>query len=109
MTTIRIYKDSTGAYKGFQCRDHAGSGEYGFDIVCAAISVLTINTVNSLEQLTKDTFDLTQQEELGLIQLIFHDPVSDAGKLLMDSYVIGIESIQESYGTEYIQVIYKEV
>ena len=109
MTTIRIYKDSAGDYKGFQCRDHAGSGEYGFDIVCAAISVLTINTVNSLEQLTKDTFDLTQQEELGLIQLIFHDHLSDSGKLLMDSYVIGIESIREEYGTEYIQVIYKEV
>ena len=109
MTTIRIYKDSTGTYKGFQCRDHAGSGEYGFDIVCAAISVLTINTVNSLEQLTKDTFDLTQEEELGLIQLIFSEPPSEAGKLLMDSYVIGLESIKEGYGSEYIQVIYKEV
>ena len=109
MTQIRIYKDSTGAYKGFQCRDHAGSGEYGFDIVCAAISVLTINTVNSLEQLTKDTFQLTEEESIGLIQVIFQHPISDAGKLLMDSYVLGIESIQEQYGSEYIQVSYKEV
>lgn len=109
MTTIRIYKDKTGAYKGFQCRDHAGSGEYGFDIVCASISVLTINTVNSLEQLTKDTFDLTQEETIGLIQVIFHDTLSEAGKLLMDSYVLGLESIQEEYGASYIQVFYKEV
>ena len=28
---------------------HAGSGEYGFDIVCAAVSTLSINLVNSLE------------------------------------------------------------
>lgn len=109
MTKIRIYKDSAGSYKGFQCRDHAGSGEYGFDIVCAAISVLTINTVNSLEQLTKDTFDLTQQEELGLIQVIFRDSLSAAGQLLMDSYVLGLESIREEYGSSYIQVIHKEV
>ncbi|MDO4555175.1 MAG: ribosomal-processing cysteine protease Prp [Lachnospiraceae bacterium] len=109
MTTIRIYKDSTGEYKGFQCRDHAGSGDYGFDIVCAAISVLTINTVNSLEKLTKDTFDLTQQEELGLIQVIFHNHPSEAGRVLMDSYVMGIESIEEEYGSQYIKVIHKEV
>ena len=109
MTKIRIYKDSTGDYTGFQCRDHAGSGEYGFDIVCAAISVLTINTINSLEQLTKDTFNLTQDEDLGLIEVGFTHPISDGGKLLMDSYVMGVRSIEESYGSQYIQVFQEEV
>lgn len=109
MTKIRIYKDGTGNYTGFQCRDHAGSGEYGFDIVCAAISVLTINTINSLEQLTRDTFELTQDEDLGLIEVGFTHPISDEGRLLMDSYVIGVHSIEESYGSQYIQVFQEEV
>ena len=109
MTKIQIYKDSTGNYLGFQCRDHAGYDEYGFDIVCAAISVLTINTINSLEQLTKDTFKVNQDEELGLIELKFDHKISDASRLLMDSYVMGIESVQESYGSKYIQVFHKEV
>ena len=109
MTKIKIYKDSTGNYQGFQCRDHAGSGEYGFDIVCAAISVLTINTINSLEQLTKDTFELTQDENTGFIQVIFNKELSSQGVLLMDSYVMGIESIQSEYGSKYIKVFHKEV
>lgn len=109
MTTIRIFNDGAGSYKGFQCRGHAGSGDYGADLVCGAISVLTINTVNSLEKLTRDTFDLTREEGIGLIQAVFHQPLSKAGKLLMDSYVLGVTSIQEEYGTSYIQVIQKEV
>ena len=109
MTKITIYKDSTGAYKSFQCRDHAGSGEYGFDIVCAAISVLTINTINSLESLTKDTFELTQDENIGFIQVVFPHQISDGGRLLMDSYVMGIEMIQSEYGSKYIKVFHKEV
>ena len=109
MTKIEIYKDSAGSYRGFQCRDHAGSGEYGFDIVCAAISVLTINTINSLDVLTKDTFELTQEEEAGFIQVLFSNQISSGGRLLMDSYVMGIESIQEEYGSKYIKVFHKEV
>jgi hypothetical protein len=41
--------------------------------------------------------------------VIFHEPLSRDGKLLMDSYVLGIESIREEYGSSYIQVIHKEV
>ena len=51
MTTITIYKSDKGSYKGFTCKGHAGSAMSGKDIVCAAISILVINTVNSLEEL----------------------------------------------------------
>ncbi|WP_286028525.1 ribosomal-processing cysteine protease Prp [Ligilactobacillus agilis] len=37
----------------FEMYGHAGYADSGFDIVCAAVSVLAINTVNSLEQLVK--------------------------------------------------------
>ena len=35
-------------------RGHAGYAEEGQDIVCAAVSALIINTVNSLETFTDD-------------------------------------------------------
>ena len=41
---------------------HAGSGEYGFDIVCAAVSTLSINLVNSLEALADCNADLAINE-----------------------------------------------
>ena len=50
-------------------------------------SVLTINLVNSLI-LTDDEFEVTEQEELGLVQVTFKNPLSDKALLLMDSRVL---------------------
>ena len=38
-----------GALTGFECRGHAGYAEAGRDVVCAAVSALTITCVNALE------------------------------------------------------------
>ena len=34
---------------GFECLGHAGYAEEGYDIVCAAVSILTTTCANSLE------------------------------------------------------------
>ena len=48
---------------GFQTEGHAGYADAGSDIVCAAISVLVINTINSVEQFTDSDCTVTQDEE----------------------------------------------
>ena len=49
MITISIYKNAEGIYNGFKVLGHAGFDDKGKDIVCAAVSVLVINTINSIE------------------------------------------------------------
>ena len=49
MTHVSIIKTRNGEYRGFNCIGHSGYAERGEDIVCAAISVLVINTINSLK------------------------------------------------------------
>ena len=39
-------RNDSGRIKTFELTGHADAGEYGSDIVCAAVSALTINTVN---------------------------------------------------------------
>ena len=39
-----------------EVKGHAGYDEYGKDIVCAAVSVLTVNMANSVEKFTDDSF-----------------------------------------------------
>ncbi len=52
--TVKKRKSLSGiSIKGF----HAGYAEEGQDIVCAAVSVLMINTVNSLDAFTDDKFE----------------------------------------------------
>lgn len=50
MIEAHIARDAGGRIEAFQVTGHAGSGDYGKDIVCAAVSVLAQATVNGLEQ-----------------------------------------------------------
>ena len=68
MITITV-KKRNGYYLEFVSKGHAGYAEEGQDIVCAAVSVLVINTVNSLETFTDDQFEV--QEDDGYVSFHF--------------------------------------
>lgn len=81
---------------------HAGYAEHGKDIVCAAVSVLTQNLINSIESLTIDMIDYEIDE--GHIKIAYKD-LSEKGCLLVDSFFIGISEIIRVYGEAYVQFI----
>ena len=81
----------------------------GEDIVCAGISALVINTINSLGVYTKEKFSTDSDEETGMITLRFDAPASHDADLLMKSLVLGLQGIQNTYGNDYIILTFKEV
>ena len=102
MITIEIRKSDKG-YTGFSSKGHAGYAEHGFDIVCAAVSALTVNTINSIEKFTNDPFKAEAAD--GMLRWKFTEiPISKEAELLMDSMILGLEYIQESYGKKYIKI-----
>ena len=48
MTTITFYK-SNGIYYGFEEQGHTGYGEAGDDVLCAALSSMTMLIINAIE------------------------------------------------------------
>ena len=48
MTTITFYK-SNGIYYGFEEKGHTGYGESGDDVLCAALSAMTMLIINTVE------------------------------------------------------------
>ena len=56
-------------YKGFESKGHADYAEDGDDIVCAAVSALTFNAVNSIEKFTEDAFQVEQAEDGGYLKV----------------------------------------
>ena len=58
MTKITFYQRVDGTFQGFHSQDHAGYSAEGQDIVCAAVSALVINFVNSLDELTDDHYQI---------------------------------------------------
>ena len=110
MTTITILK-SESEYTGFYCMGHAESKRFFFekDMVCASVSVLVINTINSIDELTKDKVAVVSNEQDGFIKCDFPERLSEQGKLLVDSMILGLQSIEQQYGKKYLLVKFAEV
>ncbi len=106
MIAIRFERKG-GAIRFFESKGHAGFAEEGMDIVCAAVSVLSINTANSLEQLTEDTFQVEEKD--GFLSIRFSEEPSKEASLLMESLLLGLTSIEKSYGRKYLKVSIREV
>ncbi|WFR60091.1 ribosomal-processing cysteine protease Prp [Anaerocolumna sp. AGMB13025] len=105
MIKISSYKNAEGNIIGFRSFGHAGYAQSGQDIVCAAVSVLIINTVNSIEHFTSDTFHIKEDEEKGEIDFRIVSKLSNESSLLLNSLFLGLKGIKEDYGQEYIKLI----
>lgn len=109
MTKITIFKNNDKKFLGFDCLGHAGYADAGEDIVCAGISVLVINTINSLSMYTGEVFSTDSDEESGRIILRFASPAGHDADLLMKSLVLGLKEIQNTYGNDFIILNFREV
>lgn len=109
MITVTFHKTRTGEYKDFVCSGHAGFDEYGKDIVCASVSVLVINTINSLEELAREKIVVDSDEKNGRIYCQFEAPLQEKSKVLVDSLVLGISQIAGQYGEKYCKLKFEEV
>lgn len=110
MTTITIYKTNTGNYKGFLCNGHAGFAVSGSDIVCASISVLVINTINSVETLvSKEETEVVTNEKRGMISFQLKKIPHKDTTLLLDSLVLGLQEMEKKYGNKYLKLKFEEV
>lgn len=66
----------------------------GIDRVCAAVSALTYNLINSLEDLTEDRILILESSGKAVIEW---ERLSEKGKLLVDSWFLGLTDINRKY------------
>ena len=109
MIYVTFYENRNQEYTAFNCIGHAEYGEYGEDIICAAVSALVTNTVNSIEILVKDDYRVTTNEEEGLLNFALKEGYRKESVLLLRSLVLGLQEIQRVYGNEFISLNFKEV
>lgn len=109
MIHVTILRDRDKTIKGIEIKGHAGYAEYGQDVICAAVSALALNMANSVEAFTGDHFEGSAAEDGGSFAFSFPEEISPESQLLMKSLVLGLESIRDDYGAEYINFRYREV
>lgn len=87
---------------------HAESGPYGQDIVCAAVSALSIGTINSIIELAglSPTIDM-DEEQGGYLSMKLPDKQSEeqshTAQILLESLLLSLKSVQEE-SPEYIKI-----
>lgn len=91
-----FYVKSDKSIIGFKSKGHAGFGVRGTDVVCASVSILLINTVNSIEKLTSEECSYKINDRRATIDFQM-DTVGDGSQLLLQSLKMGLEGIADGY------------
>lgn len=113
MIIVTFYTKETGqkvseaSITGFRSEGHAGYAKHGRDIVCAAVSALVINTMNSVHALTTDVFAYDTDEKKGMVEFKITSAVSPEALLLLRSLFLGLKNIQEEYGEKYLRIVFQ--
>lgn len=76
-------------------RGHSGYATQGTDIVCAAVSALFQTLIDSLNEYTNDLVSVRSEPGDGLI--MWRGRISDKGRLLLDSALLGLRDIAEMH------------
>ena len=95
MIKALITKDGTGSIRSFSVKNH------GKSIVCAAVSMLVLNTVNSIEAFTKDKFNCEYDEAGGYLEFsLLSQGASKSASVLLDAMELGLKSTLDMYPKE---------
>ncbi|MDO5600884.1 MAG: ribosomal-processing cysteine protease Prp [Lachnospiraceae bacterium] len=89
MITVKI-TDHSIWMSGHACRKSLD----GIDRACAAVSALTCNLINSLRDLTEDHILTLESSGKAIIEW---EQLSEKGKLLVDSWFLGLTDINREY------------
>ncbi len=115
MIRITIYKDKNDYIKRYSVSGHANYDEYGRDIVCAAVSVLTqtgLLSINKVAKIEENQISYSINQENGFLDVEILEDISleelKNAQIILMSLVVGLESIIDSY-PEYVTLEYREV
>jgi len=109
MNYATFYKNSqNGEIIGFKTEGHAGYADKGNDVVCAAISMLVINTINSIEMFTVDDCEIIEDENNAVISLMADSQQSIESRILLKSLELGLNQVAQG-NPDYLSIKVEEV
>lgn len=89
---------------GFAIKGHANFDQHGYDIVCAAVSILSYTAVNALDyyEVEFDFFDDDNEMKVSL------ENPNEKSEIILNDFEIGIKTLLTNYN-EYVNLNYREV
>ena len=94
MHLIKVKKQRNQKMIFISLEGHAGYAQEGYDIVCAAVSILFQNLMFSIKSLTTGELECKKKNNMKQIEI---RNLSDQVELLVNSFFIGIQKIAVVY------------
>ena len=116
MTKVVFYR-SGGVFYGFEEQGHTGYGEAGDDVLCAALSAMTMLIINTIEvsyashvdyTIDEETTDIKIRSKSALIEFEEDERKRYAVSGLFLSYFYQLNELREEY-YDYLDVDVKDV
>jgi len=112
MIRVDIFRNNNNDIYEFILKGHADYAKKGYDIVCSAVSLLVINTINSIEKFTTEKIGYIMKNNGGYIKCtlpnIKQNIESHDATLLLNAMAFGLKSLELDY-SKYIKINDKEV
>jgi len=103
---IRVrFHTADDAIVGFTLSGHAGAGDHGQDIVCAAVSSAAYMTANTVTEIIGAAADIAVDD--GYMSLLVTENAADCRDIL-SGFRLHLQALQEQYPTR-IQLMNTEV
>lgn len=108
MITVTLNRSDGHFIRKFSARGHAGYAPAGSDIICSAITAILTTAIGSLQDLAG--LKVKKVLEDGNIECVLPDPAKlpedkvGAAMIIMESMALGCRQIENSYGSNYVQV-----
>ena len=96
MTRVTLFHEPDGRLSGFSCKGHAGYAEAGSDIVCAAVSALSITCCNALQSIAGVTPETAEKDGFLSVRISSDQQNHDA-QVILRVFEQGISDIAASY------------
>lgn len=104
MINVYFSKNRNNQICSFQIKNH------GRDIVCSAVSILSLNTCNSIEKFTNSKFSVDYDNNGGYLNFKLKDinSIHNDTLLILNCLELGLKGIELEYPND-IKLFYKEV
>ena len=101
MTSVYITKNKNGDIVELTCEGHAGSGAYGEDVVCAALSSIVQTAVLGLFSVAEVNLKFTRDEKKGYLYAGLPKDITaiqnEKAQVILKTLLLGISDLYEGY------------
>lgn len=95
-----VIRSKRGKIVSYEISGHAESGEYGHDVVCAAVSVLSITTANNIYEMAS-VKPVTKMEDGYLyveIPISVPERQGQMAQILLEAFSNAMKAVEKDYG-----------